>query len=63
MTENEWVNACKERSRFWLCEVFDCGAAIPRLPRVNDMFGNLVVKGRLDVQISSGSLFGAAALD
>ena len=46
LTENEWAKACNERQRYWLYVVFDCGTAHPRLLRVRDPFGKLIVKAK-----------------
>ena len=46
LEENEWAKACNLRDRYWLYVVFDCATAHPRLVRVRDPFGKLVVKTR-----------------
>jgi hypothetical protein len=46
LTENEWAKACNRRDRYWLYVVFDCGTPHPRLLRVRDPFGKLVVKAK-----------------
>ncbi|MGO8899593.1 MAG: DUF3883 domain-containing protein, partial [Isosphaeraceae bacterium] len=51
LTENEWAKACNERQRYWLYVVFDCGTAHPRLLRVRDPFGKLIVKAKGGVRI------------
>ena len=46
MEVNEWANACNLRDGYWLYVVFDCATAHPRLVRVQDPFGKLLVRGR-----------------
>lgn len=46
MTENEWAAACNHRDRYWLYVVFDCATPYPRLLRVQDPFGKLLIRGR-----------------
>jgi hypothetical protein len=59
LTENEWVQACNHRDRYWLYVVFDCASPSPRLVRVQDPFGKLIVKTRSGVVISSRELLAA----
>ena len=56
LTENEWVKACNERQRYWLYVVFDCGTPHPRLLRVRDPFGKLVVKAKGSVRIDNAAI-------
>jgi hypothetical protein len=63
LTENEWVKACNQRDRYWLYVVFDCGTPHPRLLRVRDPFGKLVVKAKGSVQIDGAAIFDAAEGD
>jgi len=60
LTENEWANACNQRDRYWLHVVFDCGTPRPRLLRVSDPFGKLIVKAKGGVQIASQEILFAA---
>jgi hypothetical protein len=60
LTENEWVRACNQRDRYWLYVVFDCGTPHPRLIRVPDPFGKLIVRAKGGVQIASQEIFDAA---
>ena len=46
MSENEWAKACNLRDSYWLCVVFDCATPRPRLVRVRDPFGKLLVGSR-----------------
>ena len=46
LEENEWAKACNLRDKYWLYVVFDCATPHPRLVRVRDPFGKLVVKTR-----------------
>ncbi len=63
LTENEWVQACNHRDRFWLYVVFDCATPNPRLVRVQDPFGKLIVKAKGSVIIGQGELIKAAEQD
>ena len=49
--------------RYWLYVVFDCGTPHPRLLRVRDPFGKLIVKAKGGVSIEEGAFFGAAEGD
>ena len=46
LSDNEWAKACNLRNRYWLYVVFDCATSHPRLVRVRDPFGRLLVKSR-----------------
>ena len=46
LTENEWAKACNLRDGYWLYAVYDCATPRPRLVRVRDPFGKLLVRGR-----------------
>ncbi|MFZ5634695.1 MAG: helicase-related protein [Bacillota bacterium] len=60
LTENEWARACNLRHRYWLYVVFDCATAHPRLLRVQDPFGKLLVKNKGGVVIDEKEIFKAA---
>ncbi len=62
MSDNEWAKACNLRSGYWLYVVFDCATPHPRVVRVQDPFGKLIVRGRESVAyvISAGELIEAA---
>jgi SNF2 family DNA or RNA helicase len=68
LTENEWVAACNlrgsdseiERPRYWLYVVYDCASAYPRLLRVGDPFGKLIVRSKTSVVIGENEIFQAA---
>ena len=45
ISENEWARACNLRDDYWLYTVFDCATPRPRLVRVRDPFGKLLVRG------------------
>lgn len=62
LTENEWVQACNHRDRYWLYVVFDCASPNPRLLRVQDPFGKLIVKAKGSVVIGSAEILKAAEL-
>src|SRR5271157_2823883 len=63
LTENEWAKACNERERYWLYVVVDCATPHPRLLRVRDPFGKLLVKARGSVRIDNAAIFQAAEGD
>ena len=46
LSDNEWAKACNLRNKYWLYVVFDCATPQPRLVRVCDPFGKLLVKSR-----------------
>ena len=46
MSANEWTKACNLRERYWLYVVFDCATPEPRLVRVCDPFGRLLIRDR-----------------
>ncbi len=60
LSENEWAKACNLRNRYWLYVVFDCGSAHPRLLRVQDPFGKLLVHAKGGVVVSEQDVFDAA---
>jgi superfamily II DNA or RNA helicase len=59
LTENEWMQACNHRERYWLYVVFNCATANPRLVRVQDPFGKLIVKTRGSVVIAARDILAA----
>ena len=63
LNEKEWVRACNQRDRYWLYVVFDCGTSHPRLLRVGDPFGKLVVRAMGGVRIDGAAIFDAAEGD
>ena len=60
LTENEWPKACNLRDRYWLYVVFECTTSHPRLLRVQDPFGKLVVRRKGGVVIDEKEIFAAA---
>ena len=46
ISDNEWARACNLRHAYWLYVVFDCATPRPRLQRVCDPFGKLLVRNR-----------------
>ncbi len=60
LTENEWVQACNHRDRYWLYVVYDCATSSPRLLRVQDPFGKLIVKAKGSVVIGRAEIVKAA---
>jgi hypothetical protein len=63
LTENEWVQACNHRDRYWLYVVFDCASPTPRLIRVQDPFAKLIVKARGSVVIDAREILKSAEAD
>ena len=63
LTENEYIRACNLRDRYWLYVVFECAKASPRLLRVRDPFGKLVVRAKGSVIVGEGQIFAAAEYD
>lgn len=63
LTENEWARACNLRNRYWLYVVYDCAGPQPRLLRVGDPFGKLLIRGRGGVIIDEKSIFESAEGD
>ena len=61
ITENEWVKACNLRERYWLYVVYECATAHPRLLRVQDPFGKLIVRAKGGVVIAEQQIFEAAS--
>jgi superfamily II DNA or RNA helicase len=60
LTENEWVRACNLRERYWLYVVYECATAHPRLLRIQDPFGKLIVRAKGSVVIEEREIFAAA---
>ncbi len=63
LSENEYGKACTLRNRYWLYVVFDCEKRYPRLVRVQDPFGKLIVRAKGSVLIDSRSLIEAEVRD
>jgi hypothetical protein len=61
ITENEWIKACNLRERYWLYVVYECATAHPRLLRIQDPFGKLIVRAKGGVVIAEQQIFEAAA--
>lgn len=60
LTENEYIRACNLRDRYWLYVVYDCAKAAPRLLRIQDPFGKLIVRQKGSVIVGEGQIFAAA---
>ncbi len=60
LTENEYIKACNLRDRYWLYVVFECAKSAPRLLRVQDPFGKLIVRAKGSVIVGEGQIFSAA---
>ena len=58
LSENEWARALNLRTGYWLYAVYDCATSRPRLERVRDPFGKLLVRSR----VSSGYAIPASAV-
>jgi hypothetical protein len=64
LSDNEWAKACNLRDGYWLYAVYDCATPRPRLARVRDPFGKLLVRTReLSAYAVSASAVQAAAED
>ena len=61
ITENEWVKACNLRERYWLYVVYECATPHPRLLRIQDPFGKLIIRAKGGVVIAEQQIFEAAA--
>jgi len=60
LTENEYIKACNLRERYWLYVVFECAKATPRLLRIQDPFGKLIMRQKGSVIVGEGQIFAAA---
>ena len=60
LTENEYIRACNMRDRYWLYVVYDCAKAAPRLWRIQDPFGKLIMRAKGSVIVGEGAIFAAA---
>jgi len=60
LTENEYIKACNLRDRYWLYVVFECAKSAPRLLRVQDPFGKLIVRAKGSVIVGEGQIFANA---
>jgi hypothetical protein len=63
LTENEYIRACNLRARYWLYVVYDCAKAAPRLLRIQDPFGKLIVRAKGSVIVGEGQIFAVAEPD
>ena len=63
LTENEYIRACNLRDRYWLYVVYECAKASPRLLRIQDPFGKLIMRARGSVIVGEGQIFAAAEDD
>jgi hypothetical protein len=60
ISENEWPKAAILRDKYWLYVVYDCSSAHPRLLRIQDPFGKLLVRAKRGVLVDEASIFEAA---
>jgi superfamily II DNA or RNA helicase len=63
LTENEYIRACNLRDRYWLYVVYDCAKTAPRLLRIQDPFGKLIMRQKGSVIVGEGQIFAAAESD
>jgi len=61
ITENEWAKACNLRGRYWLYVAYNCASSQPRLLRIQDPFGKLLIRARGGVLVNEHEIFKAAA--
>jgi SNF2 family DNA or RNA helicase/DNA-binding XRE family transcriptional regulator len=54
-----WAKACNLRDRYWLYVVYNCASSYPRLVRIQDPFGKLIVKAKGGVLINESEIFAA----
>ena len=59
LSENEWAKACNLRAGYWLYAVYDCATPRPRLVRVRDPFGKLLVRSPGAVGLFDPDIVGA----
>jgi len=60
LSENEWAKACNLRERYWLYVVYECASMHPRLLRIQDPFGKLLVRAKGSVVIEERDILEAA---
>ncbi len=60
LTENEYIKACNLRQRYWLYVVYECAKSAPRLLRIQDPFGKLIVRAKGSVIVGERQIFSAA---
>jgi superfamily II DNA or RNA helicase len=60
LSENEYIKACNLRDCYWLYVVFECTKSVPRLLRIQDPFGKLIVRARGNVVIDDRDIFAVA---
>ena len=61
-SDNEWATACNLRGGYWIYAVYECATPRPRLVRVRDPFGKLLVRSRaLSAYAISAATMQAAA--
>lgn len=58
--QNEWAKSANLRDGYWLYVVYDCASLQPRLLRIQDPFGKLLVREKGGVIVGEGSIFEAA---
>lgn len=63
ISENEWAKACNLRDKFWLYVVYNCGSAQPKLHRIKDPFGQLLVQARGGVIIDEQEIITSAEIE
>jgi hypothetical protein len=60
ISDNEWAKAINLRDRYWLYVVFNCATPTPRLLRIQDPFGKLLVRQKGSFIVNERSILEAA---
>lgn len=60
ISDNEWAKAINLRDRYWLYVVFNCATPTPRLLRIQDPFGKLLVRQKGSFIVNERSIWEAA---
>lgn len=60
ISDNEWAKAINLRDRYWLYVVFNCATPAPRLLRIQDPFGKLLVRQKGSFIVNEQSIWEAA---
>lgn len=63
LSENEYIRACNLRDRYWLYVVYNCARPAPRLLRIQNPFGKLIVRQKGSVIVGEGQIFAASERD
>lgn len=60
VSSNEWARAANLRDGYWLYAVYDCATPAPRLARVQDPFGRLLVTAKGSMLITASQVMRAS---